>query len=62
MKLKEIQYAFHQKLDAIYGEEEVDSFFYILIEAYYNVSRLQLALNLEYAVKDAGRVLEACIY
>ncbi|WNH11692.1 peptide chain release factor N(5)-glutamine methyltransferase [Thalassobellus suaedae] len=59
MKLKEIQYTFHQKLDAIYGEEEVDSFFYILIEAYYNVSRLQLALNLEYAVKDAGRVLEA---
>ena len=36
MKLKEIQKIFHNELDSIYGKQEVDSFFYILIEYYFN--------------------------
>ncbi len=59
MRLKEIQYTFHKELDNLYGKEEVDSFFYILIEAYYSVSKLQLALDFDYAVEDAYRILRA---
>ncbi|MFI1772166.1 peptide chain release factor N(5)-glutamine methyltransferase [Thalassobellus citreus] len=59
MKLKDIQNTFHQKLDALYEKEEVDNFFYILIEEYYNVSRLQLALDLDYDVQDIQRIFNA---
>jgi len=59
MKLKDIQYRFHQKLDSLYEIEEVDSFFYLLIDEYYSVSRLQLALDLDFAVEDDQKILEA---
>tara|TARA_R110002050_G_scaffold74772_5_gene160215 strand:+ start:28456 stop:29319 length:864 start_codon:yes stop_codon:yes gene_type:complete len=59
MKLKEIQHIFHQELDSLYGKEGVDSFFYILIESYYSVSRLQLALDFDYTVEDTHKVLKA---
>jgi len=45
MNLKEVQNTFHTELDDLYGKEEVDSFFFILIEAFYKVSRLNLAMN-----------------
>ena len=45
MKLKEIQAIYHKELDAIYGLDEVNSIFYLLIEAYYDFSRIQLALD-----------------
>lgn len=45
MKLKEQQYIFHEKLDAIYGIKEVDSFFYILTEYFLNLKRIDIALN-----------------
>lgn len=45
MKLKEIQNIFHQKLDAIYGKDEVNSFFYLLIEFFCDFSRIKLALE-----------------
>jgi release factor glutamine methyltransferase len=59
MKLREIQNIFHQKLDVIYASEEVDSFFYLLIESYYKVSRLKLAMDAEMDVDDPGVVLNA---
>ena len=45
MKLKEIQQTFHKELDAIYGIDEVNSFFYLLIEAFCDFSRMKLALD-----------------
>lgn len=59
MKLKEIQYTFHKELDSLYEKEEVSNFFYVLIEEYYSVSRLQLALDLEYSVSDTEKILNA---
>ncbi|MFI1745873.1 peptide chain release factor N(5)-glutamine methyltransferase [Thalassobellus sediminis] len=59
MKLKDIQNTFHQKLDTLYEKEEVDNFFYILIEECYNVLRLQLALDLDYDVQDIHRIFNA---
>jgi len=35
MILKDIQIIFHKELDTIYGDNEVDSFFYILIDHYF---------------------------
>ena len=45
MKLKEQQHIFHEKLDAIYGIKEVESFFYILTEFFLNLKRIDIALN-----------------
>jgi len=59
MRLKNIQNTFHQELDAIYGKEEVNSFFFILIETYYNISRIQLALDSDFAVENIVELLKA---
>lgn len=59
MRLKDIQNTFHSELDAIYANEEVDAFFYRLIDSFYSISRMQLALNKDYKVDDASRVLDA---
>jgi len=50
LKLKDIQEIFHKELDAIYGLDEVNSFFYLLIEAYHNFSRIQLALDPDFEI------------
>lgn len=59
MKLKDIQNRFHLELDTIFYKEEIDSMFYLLINAYYKVSRLQLATDLELEVEDDHDVLNA---
>lgn len=59
MKLKTVQNIFHNTLDAIYPTEEVDSFFYILIDFYYKVSRMELALNPNYEVKGVDILFNA---
>ncbi|WP_396600727.1 peptide chain release factor N(5)-glutamine methyltransferase [Algibacter sp. R77976] len=59
MKLKHLKNIFHEDLDAIYGEDEVDSFFYMLIKDYFDVSRIQLATNPKYAIDDPERILES---
>lgn len=59
MKLKDIQNTFHQELDAIYASEEVDSFFYMLIESYYKVTRLQLAMDSGFAIENKNDILNA---
>lgn len=48
--LKDIQNIFHTELDEIYGKNEVDSFFFMLTEAYFNIKRFDLAMNPEYVI------------
>ena len=57
MKLKDIQNKFHKELDAIYVKEEVDSFFFMLIDALYKVSRIRLAMDVDYTIDDSGPIL-----
>ena len=59
MRLKEIQNTYHQELDSIYGKEEVNSFFFILIEWYYGVSRIQLAMDSEYTIDNSEKIMSA---
>ena len=59
MNLKELQNTFHKELDNLYGKEEVDSFFFILIESYYKVSRLKLAMKPEYSVDNYAAIFNA---
>ncbi|MGB5418516.1 peptide chain release factor N(5)-glutamine methyltransferase [Algibacter sp.] len=59
MKLKHLQNIFHDDLDAIYGEEEVDSFFYMLIHDYFDVTRIQLAIDSNLTIDDPEKILEA---
>ena len=50
MVLKELQNIFHIELDAIYGQHEVNSFFYLCTEHYLNIPRIQLTLEPELAI------------
>ncbi len=45
MQLKEIKNIFHKELDDSYPKEEVDSFFYMLIEHYLGLERFVLAVQ-----------------
>lgn len=58
MKLKDIQVIYHKELDPLYGLDEVNSLFYILIETYYDFSRMKLALDPNFEIaKPAIRPL-----
>ena len=59
MRLKNIQNTFQLELKHIYAIEEIDSMFYRLIDAFYKVSRIQLAMNHEMALEDNERILSA---
>ncbi|WP_425237409.1 peptide chain release factor N(5)-glutamine methyltransferase [Ulvibacterium sp.] len=50
MLLKEIKNIFHKELDTIYPQEEVNSFFYLLIEHYLGLERFVLALQPNFIV------------
>ncbi|MDO7172849.1 peptide chain release factor N(5)-glutamine methyltransferase [Mariniflexile sp. AS56] len=52
MNLKEVQNIFHKELDLVYGKEEVDSFFFMLLDAYYHIPRITLAIEPELAVDN----------
>ncbi len=52
MKLKDLKYKFHEQLDAIYGKEEVQTFFFMLTEYYNTIKRIDLALNTELTIED----------
>lgn len=52
MVLKEIQKIFHKELDAIYGKDEVDSFFYLLIDTYLGLKRHLLVLQPEFTLTN----------
>lgn len=45
MLLKEIKHIFHIELDDVYPKEEVDSFFYLMVEHYLGLQRFVLALE-----------------
>ena len=45
MHLKEIKNIYHKELDEIYPKEEVDSFFYLLIEHFLRLERFVLVLQ-----------------
>ncbi|MBD0832621.1 peptide chain release factor N(5)-glutamine methyltransferase [Aestuariibaculum sediminum] len=59
MRLKNIQEKFHKALDAIYGKEEVDAFFFSLSESYYNMSRIKLAMDPSFSVDDSDKIFQA---
>ena len=53
MLLKDLQHIFHKELDAIYGKDEVNSFFFLSVEHFLNIPRFQLALNPEFTITNA---------
>lgn len=59
MRLKDIQNIFHEELSAIYDKHEVDSFFFILTEALYDVTRIKLALDPELIIGESDRLFAA---
>lgn len=50
MLLREMKNIFHKELDALYSKEEVNSFFYLLIEHYFNLERFVLAIQPGYII------------
>ncbi len=50
MLLREIKNIYHSELDALYSKEEVDSFFYLVIEHYLDLERFVLALSPELVI------------
>lgn len=59
MKLKAIQNTFHKTLEAVYENEEINNFFFLLLESYYNVSRLKLALEPELVIENTKLIENA---
>ncbi|AJR04565.1 peptide chain release factor N(5)-glutamine methyltransferase [Siansivirga zeaxanthinifaciens] len=59
MNLKTIQQKFHLELDPIYPKEEVDSFFFLLIESFYKVRRIQLAMEPDLKIENSESILNA---
>ncbi len=53
MILKKIQNRFHKELDAIYGANEVDSFFYLFTGHYLDLNRLSIALNPKHEIEKS---------
>lgn len=56
MRLKDIQDIFHKELDGIYGKEEVDSFFFMILDDYFNIFRIELALKPELSINKEEQV------
>ncbi|CAM4244674.1 peptide chain release factor N(5)-glutamine methyltransferase [Zobellia nedashkovskayae] len=61
MVLKEIKNIYHKELDELYAKEEVDSFFYLLIDHYLKLQRFVLALqpNLTLTKEEEQPLFEA---
>ncbi len=59
MKLKDIQNTFHKALDSFYEKEEIDSFFFMLIDSFYNVSRLKLAIEPDFKIENQDIIIDA---
>lgn len=59
MKLKAIQQTFYDALNAKYEKEEITNFFFLLTEAYFNLKRIDLAMNPEIEVENNTLILEA---
>ena len=48
MRLKDIKKLFQLELKGMYDKEEIDNFFFILVESYLNLKRIDLALTPEF--------------
>ncbi|WP_299521987.1 peptide chain release factor N(5)-glutamine methyltransferase [Winogradskyella sp.] len=47
MKALDLKDIYHKELDAIYGKDEVENFFFLTTEHHFNIARIQLALEPE---------------
>ncbi len=56
MLLKDLKNIFHKELDAIYGKEEVTSFFFMCIESFFDISRIQLALDINLSITKEEQI------
>lgn len=52
MLLKNLKNNFHNQLNALFGKEEVESFFFILAEYLHNLKRIDLALNPNFEISE----------
>lgn len=52
MLLKEIKNNFHEQLDALFGQDEVESFYFILTEYLHGLKRIDLALNPNFEISE----------
>ncbi|WP_242157673.1 peptide chain release factor N(5)-glutamine methyltransferase [Aestuariivivens sediminis] len=59
MRLKDSLITFHNTLKGLYGKEEIDNFFYLLVADYYKVSRLDLAMQPDYKMSNDKRLIDA---
>lgn len=59
MRLKDIQKTFHVELDDLYVPEEVNSFFYTLIDVFYKVSRIDMAMDTELSIDNSQEIEKA---
>jgi release factor glutamine methyltransferase len=57
MELKTFKSKLLQELSAIYDEQEIESFFYLLLESYHGKKRIDLALNPEMEM-DASQLVK----
>uniref|UniRef100_UPI00404B37F3 peptide chain release factor N(5)-glutamine methyltransferase n=1 Tax=Gelidibacter sp. TaxID=2018083 RepID=UPI00404B37F3 len=56
MKIKELHNKFHQELDVIYGDNEVQNFFYLLTEFHLKLKRIDITLQPDFEL--TSEVLE----
>ena len=52
MFLKEIKNNFHEQLDALFGKDEVESFYFILTDYLHGLKRIDLALNPNFEISE----------
>ena len=52
MLLREFRNDFRESLSSIYDSQEVDSFFYLILNNFYQMSRVDLALKPEYEIDE----------
>ncbi len=59
MRLKNIQEIFHVSLESLFTKEEIDTFFFLLTEDYYGITRLKLALNVDMELVNPQPLIKA---
>ena len=52
MLLREVRNDFRKSLSSIYDSQEVDSFFYLILNNFYQMSRVDLALKPEFEIEE----------
>lgn len=63
MKLKDTRELFQKELNGLYDKEEIDNFFYMLIQSYMGLKRLDLALKPELSFsKEEKQVVFEALY